>query len=97
MDGRGRHRDNIFIERLWWSLKYEEAFIKAHGAVTEARRSVCKFLELCKVEHPRPAPDYRTPREIFEGEAGQHVDNAPASRRLSVYHMFTGTSGKRKQ
>ena len=42
MDGRGRYLDNIFIERLWRSLKYEEVFIKAYGAVTEARGSIGK-------------------------------------------------------
>ena len=40
MDGKGRYLDNIFIERLWRSLKYEEVFIKAYGSVAEARRGI---------------------------------------------------------
>jgi len=40
MDGKGRFLDNIFIERLWRSLKYEEVFIKAYGSVPEARRGI---------------------------------------------------------
>ena len=44
MDGKGRFLDNIFIERLWRSLKYEEVFIKAYGSVTEARRGIGGWL-----------------------------------------------------
>jgi putative transposase len=40
MDGKGRFLDNIFIERLWRSLKYEEVFIKAYATVAEARQSI---------------------------------------------------------
>jgi len=79
MDGRGRYLDNIFIERLWRSLKYEEVFIKAYGAVIEARRSIGKWLEFYNDERPHQALDYRTPREIFEAGACAHVDNASAS------------------
>ena len=81
MDGRGRYLDNIFIERLWRSLKYEEVFLKAYGTVIEAHRSIGKWLEFYNNERPHQALDYRTPREIFEGEAREHVDNASASPR----------------
>jgi putative transposase len=81
MDGRGRYLDNIFIERLWRSLKYEEVFLKAYGAAIEARRSIGKWLEFYNDERPHQALGYRTPREIFEGEACEHVDNASASLR----------------
>jgi putative transposase len=84
MDGRGRYLDNIFIERLWRSLKYEEVFLKAYGAVTEARRSIGKWLEFYNDERPHQALDYRTPREIFEGDAWEHVDNASASLRCAL-------------
>jgi len=83
MDGRGRYLDNIFIERLWRSLKYEEVFLKAYGAVIEARRSIGEWLEFYNDERPHQALDYRTPREIFEGEACEHVDNAAASLRCA--------------
>jgi putative transposase len=81
MDGRGRYLDNIFIERLWRSLKYEEVFIKAYGAVIEARRNIGKWLEFYNDERPHQALGYRTPREIFEGKACEYVDNASASPR----------------
>ena len=81
MDGRGRYLDNIYIERLWRSLKYEEVFIKAYGTVIEARRSLGKWLGFYNDERPHQALGYRTPREIFEGDACEHVDNASASLR----------------
>ena len=81
MDGRGRYLDNIFIERLWRSLKYEEVFIKAYGSVIEARRGLGGWLAFYNGERPHQALDYRTPREIFEGIARGHVDNPFASIR----------------
>jgi putative transposase len=80
MDGRGRYLDNIFIERLWRSLKYEEVFLKAYGAVIEARRSIGEWLKFYNDERPHQALEYRTPRQIFEGEAREHVDNAASLR-----------------
>jgi putative transposase len=81
MDGRGRYLDNIFIERLWRSLKYEEVFIKAYGAVIEARRGIGGWIAFYNDERPHQALDYRTPREIFEGAACEYVDNPSASLR----------------
>lgn len=81
MDGRGRYLDNIFIERLWRSLKYEEVFIKAYGAVIEARRGIGGWMAFYNDERPHQALAYRTPREIFEGVACEHVDNISASLR----------------
>jgi putative transposase len=81
MDGRGRYLDNIFIERLWRSLKYEEVFIKAYDAVIEARRSIGKWFEFYNDERPHQALYYRTPREMFEGAACEHMDNTSASLR----------------
>lgn len=84
MDGKGRYLDNIFIERLWRSLKYEEVFIKAYGSVAEARRGIGAWLSFYNDERPHQALDYRTPREAFAGApAGGHVDNAPASLRYA--------------
>src|SRR5271169_1475406 len=84
MDGRGRFLDNIFIERLWRSLKYEEVFIKAYGSVAEARRGIGGWLAFYNDERPHQALDYRTPRAIFEGEACDIVDNTSASLRSAV-------------
>src|SRR5271157_5605992 len=83
MDGKGRYLDNIFIERLWRSLKYEEVFIKAYGSVVEARRSIGEWLAFYNDERPHQALSYRTPREVFEAAACVYVDNASASLRCA--------------
>jgi putative transposase len=83
MDGRGRFLDNIFIERLWRSLKYEEVFIKAYGAVPDARGGIGSWLSFYNDERPHQALCYRTPREVFEQAACAYVDNAPVSLRFT--------------
>ena len=45
MDGKGRWRDNVFVERLWRSLKYEEVFLMAYDTVAEARASLSRYLD----------------------------------------------------
>jgi len=79
MDGKGRFLDNIFIERLWRSLKYEEVFIKAYGSAREARLGIGGWLAFYNDDRPHQALDYRTPRAVFEDAARNHVDNAPAA------------------
>jgi putative transposase len=69
MDGKGRFLDNIFIERLWRSLKYEEVFIKAYGSVPEARIGIGEWLTFYNDERPHQALDYRTPTAVFHGAA----------------------------
>jgi len=83
MDGKGRYLDNIFIERLWRSLKYEEVYIMAYGSVAEARRSLGEWLAFYNDVRPHQALGYRTPREIFEAVAFEYVDNASASLRAA--------------
>ena len=77
MDGKGRFLDNIFIERLWRSLKYEEVFIKAYASVGEARRGISGWLTFYNDERLHQALGYRTPRELFEATPTcGYVDNA---------------------
>ena len=84
MDGKGRFLDNIFIERLWRSLKYEEVFTKAYSSVIEARRGIGGWLSFYNDERPHQALGYRTPRAVFAGEACEHVDNTCASLRAAA-------------
>ena len=83
MDGRGRYLDNIFIERLWRSLKYEEVFIKAYESVAAARQGIGGWLTFYNEERPHQALSYRTPREIFEAAACEYVGNASAPLRCA--------------
>jgi putative transposase len=79
MDGKGRFLDNIFIERLWRSLKYEEVFIKAYTSVAEARRSIGAWLHFYNDERKHQALGYQTPSQIFAATpACAYVDNARA-------------------
>ena len=81
MDGKGRFLDNIFIERLWRSLKYEEVYIKAYGWVAEARQGIGGWLRFYNDKRPHQALDYRTPRAVHEAAACEYVDNTSASLR----------------
>jgi putative transposase len=81
MDGKGRFLDNIFIERLWRSLKYQEVYIKAYGSVAEARQGIGAWLRFYNEKRPHQALGYRTPRAVYEGPACEYVDNASASLR----------------
>ena len=75
MDGKGRYLDNIFIERLWRSLKYEEIFLKAYRSPAEARGGIGAWLSFCNDERPHQTHGYRTPREVFTGLTHGYVDN----------------------
>lgn len=79
MDGKGRFLDNIFIERLWRSLKYEEVFTKAYASVAEARVGIGTWITFYNDVRKHQALNYRTPSEIFAATpACGYVDNASA-------------------
>ena len=82
MDGRGRFLDNIFIERLWRSLKYEDIFIRAYETVAAARAGIGGWLRFYNDERPHQALGYLTPRAVFEGApACGYVGNALVALR----------------
>jgi len=66
MDGHGRFSDNIFVERLWRSLKYEEIYLRAYQNVAEARHSIAAYFDFYNDERLHQALDYRAPRQLFE-------------------------------
>ena len=65
MDGKGRYLDNIFVERLWRSVKYEEVYLKAYRNGSEARRGIDAYLDLYNRERPHQSLGYRTPAQVF--------------------------------
>ncbi len=69
MDGRGRCLDNIFIERLWRSLKYEEVYLKDYRAVVEARDSIGRYFHFYNHHRLHQSLGYRTPAAIYAGQA----------------------------
>ena len=65
MDGKGSYNDNLFIERLWRSVKYEEVFLKAYQDGKEARNSLARYFRFYNTGRPHQSLGYRTPGEIY--------------------------------
>jgi len=65
MDGRGRVQDNIFIERLWWTLKYQYLYLWSFNNGTELRQGLCQWFEFYNAERSHQALDNQTPDEVY--------------------------------
>src|SRR4051812_30005600 len=65
MDGKGAWRDNVFVERLWRSVKYEEVYLRAYDCVSEARASIGRYLEFYNGRRPHSSLDGSTPDEAY--------------------------------
>ena len=64
MDGRGAWRDNVFVERLWRSVKYEAVYLRAYGSVSEARASLGRYLTFYNGRRPYSSLDRQTPDHV---------------------------------
>lgn len=67
MDGRGRVFDNIFVERLWRSVKYEEVYVHSYESVNDARKGLQRYFQLYNRERLHESLGYRTPHEVYFG------------------------------
>ena len=65
MDGKGSWRDNVFVERLWRSIKYEEIYLKAYDSVGEARQSIGRYLTFYNGGRPHSSLDRQTPDQAY--------------------------------
>lgn len=65
MDGKGAWRDNVFVERLWKSVKYEEVYLKAYETVAEARQSLNHYFQFYNTKRPHSSLDKQTPDEAY--------------------------------
>lgn len=61
MDGKGAWRDNVFVERLWKSVKYEEVYLRAYASVSEARASIGRYLDFYNSRRPHQGLARQTP------------------------------------
>ena len=109
MDGKGRCMDNIFVERLWRSLKYEEVYLNAYATVAEAKTGIGAWLSFYNDERQHQSLGYRTPRQIYEeglwicGRSASPTGSAsPASRAssesremLAFAHIPTGATANK--
>lgn len=71
MDGKGRALDNIFTERLWRTVKYEEVYLQDYGSPKEARRGLTQYFEFYNHRRLHQALGYRPPAEVYFQKAGQ--------------------------
>lgn len=69
MDGRGRALDNVFVERLWRSVKYEEVYLRDYGTVREAVAGLGEYFAFYNRRRPHQALGYRTPEAVWTGSA----------------------------
>ena len=65
MDGRGAWKDNVFVERLWRSIKYEEVYLRAYDTVVQARASLGRYLDFYNRKRPHSSLDARTPDQAY--------------------------------
>ena len=94
MDGKGRYLDNIFVERLWRSVKYEEVYLKAYRNGSEARRGVDAYLDFYNRERPHQSLGYRTPAQVIaSGRPLKCLPEQPSaiSSREAVVRHYSGS------
>src|SRR5215469_13239806 len=65
MDSRGSWRDNVFLERFWRSVKYEEVYLRAYDSVDEARASLSRYIHFYNGHRPHSSLDGRTPDQAY--------------------------------
>ncbi len=85
MDGKGRALDNIFTERLWRTVKYEEVYRYDYANPKEARQGLTRYIDFYNHRRPHQALGYQTPAEVYVAPAAAPRVNdnlhSPASRR----------------
>ena len=69
MDGRGRALDNVFVERLWRTVKYEKVYLKDYASAGEARTNLAAYFRFYNHERPHQALGYRTPAAVYRAAA----------------------------
>jgi putative transposase len=98
MDGSGRYADNLFVERFWRTLKYEEVYLKAYPDTREARTEIGRYIQFYNAERPHQSLGYHTPAEMYyagtvagvkEGMliSGKHPKSIYTSGRIAGLHL----------
>ena len=75
MDGKGRYSDDIFVERLWRTVKYENVYLKAYTDGRQAKADLAAYFRFYNTQRPHQALGYRTPVEVFNGDLVQSSEH----------------------
>ena len=89
MDGKGSYNDNLFIERLWRTVKYEEVYLKAYRDAAEARNCLEKYFRFYNAGRPHQALGYRTPAEVYYSSQVETVNNGMVESLKLVARAFS--------
>ena len=84
MDGRGRVYDNIFVERLWRTVKYEEVYLRDYAGLPEARRGLREYFAFYNEERLHQALGYKTPAEVYFGPDQGWSEERERARTMAV-------------
>jgi Integrase core domain len=84
--------DNIFVERLWRSLKYEEVYLNAYASVAEAKAGIGSWLGFYNEERQHQSLGYRTPRQVYEAESPWICGRSALPTGCAFAHIPTGTT-----
>jgi len=76
MNGKGRAMDNVFTERLWRSVKYEEVYINNYETVPDAKEEISRYMNFYNQERPHQSLDYKTPAEVYFGIDNQNRETS---------------------
>ena len=93
MDGRGRYMDNIFTERLWRTVKYENVYLKSYRNIIEARQGLSEYFQFYNTERRHQSLDNRTPAEVYYNSQRSNYNikkiSSPALSNLSPIAVLT--------
>ena len=96
MDGKGRYMDNIFVERLWRRIKYEEVYLSAYASVTEAKTGIGSWFGLYNEERQHHSLGYRTPPQAYEAECRWIGGRSASPTGCAFAHIPTGTTANHR-
>src|SRR6202007_1045585 len=96
MECKGRCIDNIFVERLWRSLKYEEVYLNAYVSVAEAKAGIGSWLGFYNQERQHQSLAYRTPRQAYEAECRWICGRSASPTGCAFAHISPGTTANHK-
>ena len=85
MDGKGAWRDNVFVERLWRFVKYEEVYLHAYDSVSAARAGIGRYLDLYNRRRPHSSLDDRTPDQAYFGQPSLLPVRLAAKHRQTIH------------